>query len=204
MISNARISMIVLSTLALSVALTRCSPLSVSQSRLHTTPSGGGAGGTSPSTGSIAPIGDLQPAQVRALTSTPASVHDSSDAAYSSLPARQRFTITPENEKQKAGFETFKNTRSIMLEFENDNFAPDECKVFLGVALREHEINSLNQDGHQLATDCSQLSDGKWKFSVSDGVSADTWKSVADSLTSITVYLTTDPKIKLASTPKKP
>lgn len=203
MISNARISMIVLSTLALSLALTRCSPLSVSQSRQQTVRGNNGAGSANDRY-SATPIGESE-FQIQPITSTPATVRDDSDATFraeiAALPSHQHLTIhAEENEQTKKALEAFKDSRTITLELNNHSI--EECRAYFGVAHQETAIASegWNDEGRRLTTDCIPLPNGFLKVSVSEGVSADTWNQISKKLMSVTIYVTYDTKIRLANT----
>jgi hypothetical protein len=198
--------MIVLSTLALSLALARCSPLSVSQSRQQTVRGNGGGSAADPN--SVTPIDEAQ-AQVRAITSTPATVRDESDTVFkaeiAALPEHQRIVVSADGDKEaKDAVDSFRANRTIILELRN--FALDECKAYLGVSLRNADIASYGWNGedHRITTDCMPLPGGYWKISVSESVSAEAWKPIAANLMSITIYVANDPKIKLAGSLSQP
>jgi hypothetical protein len=201
MISNRRFRTILLlssASLTLSVALVRCAPLQVSQSRLQSA--------TGPKPGSpsdpVVPIGEAGQldSKIKSITRTQASIRELKEyeAEIKSLADSQLVTLSQETDA--AAFESFKLNRTLIVGLAKD-LPLDECKAYLGVTLSESALDDLGwkSDANPITTDCVPHAEGLWKISVSEKVSDKDWQLVAQSLQSLTIYVAVRPQLKIVS-----
>jgi len=194
--SPIRTSIAVLGGIALSLTLVRCSPLSLSQSKLRasqntTTPNPLGFPGT------VKPIGGsaLASEQTSALAGIPASVQEFSEyqKEIDSLPLEQRLTINADSTGD--ALEVFRSTRSIIIHF--GGHPPDRCRAYLGLSMSELKIANYGWDNGTtpITVDCAPLRDGDWKISISPGVSLDNWTLLSPALVGVTIFAGNNPQM---------
>jgi hypothetical protein len=102
---------------------------------------------------------------------------------------------TPESGLAADALNEFRRNRAIALKIPGEG--PDECRVFIGVALSPTKIEAY--DLNPLASECKSNGDGTWTFSISSSVSVSTWETVAASLQGLTLYVANHPTINLGS-----
>jgi hypothetical protein len=123
-------------------------------------------------------------------------------AEVSQLPANQRLTITADANAE--ALESFKQTRAVSIHFAGHT--PDECKVYLGLSMSETSISNYgwNSATNPIAIDCTpvQEQEGTWKIAIASNVSADTWALLSPSLQALTIYVSHNPQMTLATPPK--
>lgn len=191
----------VASGVALSLTLVRCSPLSLSQSKLRYEHAGApstNTGLTNPT--AATPIGSgpgssLNPGQQNsALTNVEASVSNFPDyqLAINALPSEQRLSITAESNPE--AFDAFKSSGTISLHFAGQ--MPDECKIYLGLASNV----DWNDSNHPITTDCTPQPNGNWKVSIStDATTQDTWSQLSPGIQGLTVFVANRPQMTVVT-----
>ncbi len=182
--------------LALTAVLVRCSPLSLSQSKMRLQ---SGASGTSPINvpNSGNPGGpQLGPSHHgSSFASVPSSIHDLTvyQSEIDAIPSEQRLSLS--HESAPDAIEAFRNTRTLYLHFEGH--APERCRVYLGLSLSETVIAGYgwNSPANAVTTDCVPQQDGVWKVSISPSIAEDTWAAIAPRLEALTVFVATSSRI---------
>jgi hypothetical protein len=191
-------AMIVLGGVALSLTLVRCSPISLSESKLRAAQGNGTPNVTRP--GTVKPIGGaaVNPTeQASALTAIQASVQELSEyqIEISTLPPEQRLTIDADSPGDALA--AFRSTRSVIIHF--GGHSPDHCKAYLGLTMPETMIANYGWDNtfNPIMTDCTPLEEGYWKISVSSSVSLDTWTLLSPSLVGVTILAGNNPQMSV-------